>query len=104
MSVNSKRILRIAEVEELTGLNRRTIYRYIKDNAFPSPMQMGMRTVGWMEQDILGWINNVTESNFRQDHLEGDVWVTYKKERSPMDVKVGDIVGQVTVRKVEYRE
>ncbi len=102
MSVEGKRIMRMAEIEQLTGLNKRTIYRYIRDNKFPKPIRLGSRVSGWLVSDVVGWLNNLSDS--RVDHLEGDTWVTYKTERTAFDVKVGDTVGHVTVRRVEVRE
>jgi prophage regulatory protein len=51
-------ILRRLEVEKLTGLARSTIYEYIKSGAFPCPVKLGARAVGWRYADVLGWINS----------------------------------------------
>lgn len=107
MNGKNMRILRMSEVEKITSLNKRTIYRYLQNNTFPRPVRMGPRLSGWLESDILAWVANLGDA-VKSDHLEGDVWVTYSKDRSPMDVKVGDIMvgpsGQTVVRKVEIRE
>jgi len=49
-------ILRRKQVELRTGLSRSTIYQYIKDGAFPKPVPLGPRAVGWLESEINSWI------------------------------------------------
>jgi len=49
-------ILRRRHVEQRTGLSRSTLYQYMKDGAFPKPVQLGLRAVGWLESDISKWI------------------------------------------------
>jgi prophage regulatory protein len=48
--------LRRKQVETRTGLSRSTIYQYIKDGAFPRPVRLGARAVGWLESDVSDWI------------------------------------------------
>ena len=48
--------LRRKQVETRTGLSRSTIYQYIKDGAFPKPIPLGPRAVGWLESDVGDWI------------------------------------------------
>jgi prophage regulatory protein len=48
--------LRRKQVETRTGLSRSTIYQYIKDGAFPKPVPLGPRAVGWLEADVSDWI------------------------------------------------
>ncbi|OGA04205.1 MAG: hypothetical protein A2W68_17330 [Betaproteobacteria bacterium RIFCSPLOWO2_02_64_14] len=49
-------ILRRKQVEARTGLSRSTIYQYVKDGAFPKPVPLGPRAVGWLESDVSEWI------------------------------------------------
>ena len=49
-------ILRRRHVEQRTGLSRSTLCQYMKDAAFPKPVQLGLRAVGWLESDISKWI------------------------------------------------
>lgn len=60
MNTNDIRILRLAAVKNKTGLSRSTIYQYIKDGAFPAQFKLGVRCVGWSEQDIIQWIQHRT--------------------------------------------
>ena len=48
--------LRRKQVETRTGLSRSTIYQYVKDGAFPKPVPLGPRAVGWLESDVSEWI------------------------------------------------
>ena len=48
--------LRRKQVETRTGLSRSTIYQHIKDGAFPRPVLLGARAVGWLESDVSDWI------------------------------------------------
>jgi len=47
------RLLRLPEVQSLTGLSRSTIY---DDPHFPDRVKIGERAVGWVEDEIIGWI------------------------------------------------
>ena len=49
-------ILRLNSVIEITGLSRSSIYNYIKAGAFPKPLKLGLRAVGWLASEIFEWI------------------------------------------------
>ena len=49
-------ILRRPQVEARTGLSRSTIYQRIKDGTFPSPISLGAKAVGWLENEITAWL------------------------------------------------
>ena len=62
-------ILRRKQVELRTGLSRSTIYQYIKDGAFPKPVHLGPRAVGWLESEVSEWITqrvNIARDGVRQ--------------------------------------
>lgn len=50
------KVIRIAQVTALTGLSRSTIYRYMDKDIFPRPIQLGERSVGWIEEEVLAWL------------------------------------------------
>jgi len=50
------RIIRLKEVMDTTGLARSTIYKYISEDAFPKPVSLGERCVGWIESEVQEWI------------------------------------------------
>lgn len=49
-------ILRRREVETRTGLSRSTIYSRVAEHSFPSPINLGGRAVGWVEDEIEAWL------------------------------------------------
>ena len=50
------RIIRLKEVIASTGLSRSTIYKYISEGSFPKSLDLGGRSVGWLESEIQDWI------------------------------------------------
>lgn len=59
----SQVILRLPQVKIRTGISRSSIYLAIKQGTFPSPIQLSIRSVGWLESDISNWINQRPNSN-----------------------------------------
>ena len=51
------KIIRLSEVESITGLSSSTIYLRIKENRFPPSVNLGDRAVGWLVSDIEDWID-----------------------------------------------
>jgi len=51
-----QRILRIREVQHVTGLSRTTIYEKIANKTFPAQVKIAAHTVGWRERDIEKWM------------------------------------------------
>lgn len=52
----STSILRLADVEAHCAVNRRTLYYWMERGMCPRPIQLGPRTVGWLDSDIEAWI------------------------------------------------
>lgn len=52
------KILRRPEVESITGLSRSSIYAKMDDGTFPQPIKLSVRSVGWLEHEIQGWLKN----------------------------------------------
>jgi prophage regulatory protein len=46
---------RLPTVMQATGLGRSTIYRLIADGAFPTPVHLGPRAIGWRWSDLDQW-------------------------------------------------
>ena len=58
-----RRILRVPEVMEITGLSRTTIWRRDREGSFPRPIRLGgegTRAIGWWDQDIYDWFDSLT--------------------------------------------
>ena len=58
-----RRMMRLPEVMEATGLSRTTIWRRERDGSFPKPIRLGgenTRAVGWRAQEIYDWIDSLS--------------------------------------------
>jgi predicted DNA-binding transcriptional regulator AlpA len=44
-----KKLLRLPQVKESTGLSRTSIYRKIAAREFPRPVRLGPKSVAWIE-------------------------------------------------------
>lgn len=53
------RIMRLNEVKKVTGLSKTTIYRYEKQGRFPARVHLGVRSIGWFEDDIQGFLKSL---------------------------------------------
>lgn len=49
------RLLRMSEVEEITGLSKRMIYRLISQGRFPQQYKPGGWSSRWSESEIVAW-------------------------------------------------
>lgn len=49
-------LLRLAEVEAMTGMSRSTLYDRIRTGAFPEPLRLGSRMSRWRRGDVLEWL------------------------------------------------
>ena len=61
--LRGRRMMRLPEVIDITGLSRTTIWRRERDGSFPQPIRLGgehTRAVGWREQDIYDWIDGLS--------------------------------------------
>lgn len=54
----ARRLLRLNEVKQRTGLSKSSIYNQIGDGTFPEPVPIGARAVAWVEDEIQEWIDN----------------------------------------------
>ncbi|CAI1742354.1 AlpA family transcriptional regulator [Salmonella enterica] len=54
------RILKIQEVLHRCSISRSSLYRLISKGHFPSQLRLSPegRSVGWLEEDIEGWISS----------------------------------------------
>lgn len=52
----NRRVLRRALVEERTGFKRAHIYSLMKEKKFPQRVRLGVRAVGWYEDEIDQWL------------------------------------------------
>ena len=61
-TLNSPKIIRIKDVVSMIGVARSTIYDWINsesprfDSTFPKPIKLGKNRVGWIQQQLIAWI------------------------------------------------
>ena len=61
-----KQVIRLPTVILKTGLRRSSIYKKMSEGAFPKPIQLGTRSVGWLIEEVDAWIEQritLTRSN-----------------------------------------
>ena len=49
------RIMRLPAVLLVTGLTRSSLYRLMAQRAFPTPVKLDKRSVGWRQHDVREW-------------------------------------------------
>jgi prophage regulatory protein len=52
------KLLRLPEVMARTGVSRSSLYLEITCGTFPKQILIGSRTVGWIEEEVEGWIQD----------------------------------------------
>ncbi|MBI3789930.1 MAG: AlpA family phage regulatory protein [Gemmatimonadetes bacterium] len=50
------RLLRLAEVQQITALGRSTLYARVRLGTFPKPIPLGAARVAWIEDEVQAWI------------------------------------------------
>ena len=55
------RLLRLPEVQRLTGLKRSAIYEQMQKGTFPRSVKVGPRAASWSEASIQAWIAGCLE-------------------------------------------
>ena len=58
--MQAPQIVKRPEVEAATGLSRSSIYRLVATGAFPAPLKLSSRSVGWRADELAAWIEQRT--------------------------------------------
>ena len=64
----NRTICRLPEVMARTGLSRSTIYNLVSKGKFPSQINLGPRAVGWVESEIVDWIEERIDESRAQEY------------------------------------
>ena len=56
------RLLRLAQVINLTGLGKTKIYELQSEGAFPMRVRITEHTVGWVEDEVQAWLASRVET------------------------------------------
>lgn len=62
-----RRIIREAQCKQMTGLDRWTRSRLEKKGRFPRRLRLGLRAVGWFEDEVLDWQNTLARGEEWRD-------------------------------------
>ena len=57
-----KKMYRLPEVMNMTGLSRSSIYLRVSTDEFPKPVKIGRRAIGWPEESIIAWQSKMMEA------------------------------------------
>lgn len=57
----TERVLRRKEVISMVGLGTTRLYELISEGKFPKPIKLSVRSVGWLESEVQGWIKERAE-------------------------------------------
>ncbi len=52
------RIIRKAELLEITGLSSASLYRRMKEGDLPLPVRLGPNSVGWRASEVQEWLDS----------------------------------------------
>ena len=55
-AVPRDRLVRLPEVERLTGCKKSTVYELMRQGGFPRSVRLNSRTVAWPESAVLRWV------------------------------------------------
>ena len=56
--MNDERLIRLPQVESLTGLKRAHIYGLARRGRFPKPLKVGARASAWRESLVMQWVQD----------------------------------------------
>jgi prophage regulatory protein len=81
--------LRLPELKSVTGLSKSSLYALIRAKSFPSPVQLGPRTVAWVRSEVRQWAaERISKSRSASPYTGdkrtpkralGESWATSKK-------------------------
>ena len=50
------KVYRLPDALGMTGLCRSSLYKALAAKEFPEPVRLGKRAVGWLESDLMHWV------------------------------------------------
>lgn len=64
------KLLRLPEVMARTGVSRSWLYLSINRGTFPKQILIGSRAVGWIEEEVEGWIQDRIRCSRKQKSVD----------------------------------
>lgn len=52
------KLLRLPDVEAVTGCKKSTIYNLVRTGRFPAPVRISARCTAWPESAVLNWVQD----------------------------------------------
>ena len=65
------RLIRWAEVQQITGLCRSHVHAMAARGDFPKPVKLGTRASAWIEAEVLQWLHQRIEASRTASEQEG---------------------------------
>jgi len=56
------RLLKLAQVMEITGLSKGMVYRLVSEGKFPKPCKPGGIATRWVESEVRAWRTEVEQA------------------------------------------
>ena len=66
LASNMFHVLRLPQVCSVTGLCRSMVYQLEAERRFPRRIKIGLRAVGWLEEEVQQWLANQIEQSRRE--------------------------------------
>lgn len=71
ISMDQNKIIRVPALTNVTGVSISTISRMEKRGEFPQRRRIGVKTVGWLESEVMEWLYKQEQiSVLAGNHLE----------------------------------
>ena len=64
-----RRLIRLDEVKQKTGLSRSTIYLWMEEERFPQSVKIGGHSTAWVEEEIDEWIKTCIDQSRNDNFL-----------------------------------
>ena len=55
--VSPHRMLRLPQVKDMVALSKSSIYNRIAEGTFPKAINLGGKSVGWLEAEVIAWLD-----------------------------------------------
>lgn len=65
--MTNERLIRLPQVEAMTGLKRASIYAAAQKGSFPKPLKITARASAWRESEVVRWIGDRLRDSGRTD-------------------------------------
>lgn len=63
IATQSRRIMRLPQVQAATGFGRAWIYELMREGKFPRARKIGARAVGWDSLEVEQWVTDRLEGS-----------------------------------------